>query len=513
VSTDTTVVITRHGKIRGEDVADVKVWRGIPYARPPAGDLRLRPPRPAADWPGIRRATVFSAVGWQSEAPNPFTGEAVALDRSEDCLYLNVTAPAASSPDPAGYPVLVWVHAGGYVQGSGPDGVEDGAGMARHGIIVVTFNYRLGSLGFLHLVGVLDPGDGGCGSAGFLDQVAALRWVKNSIAGFGGDPARITVYGVSAGAKSVANLIASPLTRGVISRAVSSSGGDFLATPRQAARLRRRFLGELGLGGSNARLLRSVPPEDLIGAQEAIASGAAASWVWRPVLGSTGIPVSPAGAICGGAAAGIAILLGSNGNEGATFQLMDPATAAQAPRVLADLFGAAGAQAMLDAYAASRPELSQAGVGLAVLGDERYGIPTHRLALAQAAHGPVWRYRYDSCPPGLPPQLAGGHGLDQLAIWAADGYRQAAGAGDPAAALTQAMARAWARFITGHPPGAGARGQLPAWPRFEPDSQLTMILDDRPHIEPRPRHAETSIWQDRTWTPGTWWHLDGLAEP
>jgi para-nitrobenzyl esterase len=427
--------------------------------------------------------------------------------------------------------VLVWVHGGGYVQGSGAgELIGDGAGLARLGLIVVTFNYRLGSLGFLDL-GEEIPDSG---RAGFLDQVAALRWVHANIAAFGGDPGRVTVYGVSAGAKSVANLLASPLTRGLISRAISSSGGgEHVAGPDQAARVRRKLVQELGLDPASdqtaARLL-GVPAPDLVAAQEAIAAGPAGTWVWRPSLGGAGIPVLPVAAIAAGAATGIPLLIGSNGNEGATYQLMDPTAAGQAAGVLAELFGADEAAAMLAGYATARPELDDTGIGVAVLGAERYGVPTLRLARAQAAYAPVWRYRYDGCPPGLPAALAGGHGLDMLAVWGADGFRALAAGGDAQAKVCLAMEGTWARFSCGQslagPPaddgdgglgsgsgesgrsgGSGPSASLPPWGQFDAAAELTLIIDDAPHTEQHPRQAEFALWAGRTWASGTWWPL------
>jgi para-nitrobenzyl esterase len=505
------VAVTASGQVRGEQKDDLVVWRGIPYARAPAGDLRFRPPQPPEAWAGIRSATTHGPVAWQADSVNPFTGQPVELNRSEDCLYLNVTAPAGPAPDPAGYPVLLWVHGGGYSQGEGAgDLVADGAGLARRGLVVVTFNYRLGSLGFLQLGAEAGPGYGESGRAGFLDQVAALRWVHASIAGFGGDPARITAYGVSAGAKSVANLLASPLTRGLISRAISASGGgEHIASPDDAARLRHRLLAELGLTADDASRLPLVPAPALIAAQEAIGSGPAGTWIWRPALGGAGIPVLPVQAIGAGAAAGIPLLIGHNGNEGATYQLTDSSAADQAPRVLTEYFGAAAAAAMLAAYQQARPDLDETGVRVAVLGAERYGIPTLRLARAQAAHGPVWRYRYDGCPPGLPAQLAGGHGLDMVAVWAADGLAGLAERGDRQAALGLAMADAWARFARGESLTRPSGG-LPGWPAFSAPDEPTMILGAEPEVQLHPRPAEDEIWQGRSWQSGTWWRPAGL---
>lgn len=507
---------TAAGHLRGLAVDDVLVWRGIPYAQAPTGPLRFRPPQPVPSFSGVRAATAHGPVAWQPE-PAGLAAAEPAAERSEDCLTISVTRPAAPPADPAGYPVLVWVHGGGYVQGSGAGGLAgDGAILARHGLVVVTFNYRLGCLGFLHLDGAADAerADAAAGQARFLDQVAALRWVHANIAGFGGDPGRITAYGVSAGAKSVANLVASPLSAGLISRAISASGGaEHVATAGQASLLRRRFLAELGIGddGEAVRRLRSVPPGELIAAQVAIATGGRGTWVWRPVLGAPGIPELPITAIAAGAAAGISLLIGHNSSEGSTYQLLDPTAADQAPAVLAGLFGAAAANDMLAAYHRARPELDDTGVGVAVLSDERYAVPTHRLALAQSAHAPVWRYRYDSWPPGYPPGLAGGHGLDAAAVWRDDEFARQAltGPDAPRARLGQAMGSAWARFATGEPPGDGA-GLLPAWERFEPDAQLTMILTEAPRLESHPRAAQFAVWGDRTWPSGTWWPIDGL---
>jgi para-nitrobenzyl esterase len=506
---DPRVVATAAGLVRGVELDGLRAWRGIPYAAPPTGPLRFRPPELPGSWQGVRDAAQFAPVAWQSETVNPFTGVPARLDRDEDCLCVNVTTPAGPPSDPAGYPVLLWVHGGGYVQGTGSgEPVGDGRALARRGLVVVTFNYRLGALGFLHLADLAGE-HADAGVAGFLDQVAALRWVHANIAGFGGDPRRITVYGLSAGAKSVANLLASPLAAGLIARAIASSGGaEHVASPDQAVRVRRRLLRELGVTDDDNGLLKllGAPPADVVAAQEAIAAGAAGTWIWRPVLGGSGLPVLPIDAIAAGTGAAVPLLIGSNGNEGASYQLMDPTAAGQAPRVLAELFGPAAADSMLAAYAAARPELDETGIRVAVLGDERYGVPTQRLALAQARHAPVWRYRFDGLPPGLPAELAGGHGLD-MAVWGADSLSSLARSGDAQAQLGLAMADSWSAFARGKAPAAGG---LPAWDQFDGAGERTMILDAEPRMQSYPRQTEFDIWQGRTWQSGTWWQFDGL---
>jgi para-nitrobenzyl esterase len=166
------MAVTSSGRVRGEVAADLRVWRGISYAQPPVGELRFRAPQPPDRWPGIRSATEAAPVAWQSETLNPLTGQPVLQHRDEDCLVVNVTAPVMPPPDEAGYPVLVWVHGGGYVQGAGAgDLVGDATVLAQHGLVVVTFNYRLGALGFLHLADLAGTELADAGQA-----VSWIRW-------------------------------------------------------------------------------------------------------------------------------------------------------------------------------------------------------------------------------------------------------------------------------------------------------------------------------------------------
>ena len=221
------VAETTGGRVRGAEADDkILIWRGIPYAAPPVGPLRWRLPQRPRPWSGVRDATGWGAPSLQPAMPaSALAGAPLsppAPPPAEDCLFVNVTAPA----DARERPVLVWLHGGGYQIGSGPDTAGAGIAFARtHGIVVVTFNYRLGALGYLSL-----DGEEHTGAYGLHDQIALLGWVRDNIAAFGGDPRQITIYGVSAGAKSVGNLMASPLARGLFHRA---------GAPAQAAGLPR----------------------------------------------------------------------------------------------------------------------------------------------------------------------------------------------------------------------------------------------------------------------------------
>jgi para-nitrobenzyl esterase len=486
-------VATGAGKVRGTEIDDgILTWRGIPYAAPPVGPLRFRPPQPPAGWAGIRDATSYGARALQPD-PGPLSAPDPAVRKlplSEDCLHVNVTAPAGASDRP----VLVWIHGGGYARGCGSEMTGDGVAFARdHGLVVVTFNYRLGALGFLDI-----EDEAPTGAYGLHDQIAALRWVADNIAAFGGDPGNVTVYGMSAGAKSVANLLASPLTRGLIRRAASSSGGgEHVVTPQRAAGLSRRFLRELG---TTAGRLREVPAADLLAAQTAIAAGPKALWIWRPTIDGTALTTRPMEAIAAGAAAGIPLLAQTCGNECGLFQFTVGDAAEQADRVLTEAFGEETRDRILAAYADRLPD--PIALRVAVMTDERYGIPTARLADGQSAHAPVWRSRYDGPSTALPDPLPAGfeslaeelratHGSDAIGIWQGGG------------ALSNMLHDVWGSFATGGDPG---------WPAYDTTDRKTMIFDPSgSHVVADPRRSERAAWDGLTWPSSTWWHFDGVA--
>jgi para-nitrobenzyl esterase len=207
------------GRISGALGDDgVRVYRGIPFAAPPVGDLRWRPPQPVEAWDGVRECIEFGPACPQ---PASMIGDTPAL-QDEDCLYLNVWTAAADEP----LPVMVWIHGGGCTTGAGSQSVYDGARFARRGVVLVTINYRLGPLGYLaHPLLSAESGHGVSGNYGLLDQIATLQWVQRNIAQFGGDPDCVTIFGESAGAQSVCWLMVSPLAEGLFHRAIAESGG------------------------------------------------------------------------------------------------------------------------------------------------------------------------------------------------------------------------------------------------------------------------------------------------
>lgn len=304
------------GAIQGErehvGASDLNVYRGIPFAAPPTGSLRWREPQPVARWAGVRDATRFGPRCMQAAASRPASRTS---EMSEDCLYLNVWAPANKRDD--NLPVLVYLHGGGLVFGDGSEDRYDGANLAAQGIVVVTLNYRLGAFGFLALPeAARESPHGSAGNYGLLDQVAALRWVRDNIAHFGGDPQQVTLGGNSAGAISVSAHMASPLSRGLFARAFGASGAAFspfqLWTRAQAERAAERFAAKAN--AASLQQLRAQPASTLLTATEST-YGTATSMFW-PYIDGYFLTESPATVFGAGRQAQVPLLVGANSHEG-----------------------------------------------------------------------------------------------------------------------------------------------------------------------------------------------------
>ncbi|MEW2292890.1 carboxylesterase family protein [Streptomyces sp. NPDC006743] len=492
-----TVQISR-GQVRGHERGDgIFSWLGVPYAAAPVGDLRWQLPQPVEAWSGVRDCTAWGAPALQPQTPLPagmpqVTGLPAGMPQpSEDCLYINVTAPAAAE----NAPVLVWVHLGGYQTGSGYDKVEDGAVFAKDfGAVVVSFNYRLGPLGFLAL-----PGEKTTGAYGLHDQIAALRWVHENIAAFGGDPGRVTVYGVSAGAKSVANLMASPMAKGLFQQAASGSGGgDHVATDEQARIITAEYLRVLG---TTADRLRDISAANLLAAQNALAQGLRATWLWRPAVDGAALTRLPVDVVTEGGAAGITLLAQHCVNECELFQLAVPDSCEQSDRVMEENFGENGRDQLFAAYADAQPDRDRRQTRVDIMSADRYIIPTVRLADGQSAHATVWRSRFDGPLTGLPDTLVPGGTLAAVHSTDARGVFQGGDGADGQ------MHAAWGAFVTtGNPNAAG----LPDWPKYTTADRSTMIFhNELTRVESDPQAPLRKAWDGKEWVSGTWWEFDG----
>lgn len=324
------------GPITGERLKhdDVEIWvfRGVPYAAPPVGDLRWKPPQPVQSWSEPRACTSFGP-----SCPQPGQGGSFYIDvlavgsTDEDCLYLNVWSPAESSDERL--PVMVWIHGGSFETGSGSMAIYDGRNLAARGVVVVTINYRLGPFGFLaHPSLSAESPHGVSGNYGLLDQIAALEWIQRNIAGFGGDPGNVTVFGESAGAISILDLLVSPLASGLFHRAISQSGillddgfgVSTTGTLEQGESAGEAFAARLGVSDSSDALarLRTKTADELLAAMTAVAPGTALleqGLVWKPVADGYVLPDRPSRLWAAGERHNVPLLIGSNADEGNTF--------------------------------------------------------------------------------------------------------------------------------------------------------------------------------------------------
>ena len=473
-----TIAATRSGKVEGLEHNGVHVFRGIPYAAPPVGPRRWQPPAREEAWEGTRDATSFSPQSAQTEfSLTKIMGQAQP-PYSEDSLYLNVWTPGC---DDARRPVMVWIHGGAFVWGAGDTPWYDGTKFARHGdVVVVTINYRLNAFGYLHLADLFGERFAGSGNAGVLDQIAALHWVRECISAFGGDPDRVTVFGESAGAASVATLLGTPSARGLFRGAIPQSGAaSWVASRERATDIARGVVSRLGVG-DDADALLAVPTDAILGALPAFREDGAASLPFEPVVDGTVLAEPPLAAIASGNAAGVRLLTGTNADEMTLFTVADPAIAAlddDAVRArMRNAFGDAGVQ-VFESYRARRPDVTPAELWTQLATDGVFRIPASRLLEAQLAHAPAWSYLFTFSSPVFGGILRSTHALEIPFVFDnldRGGAEMLTGSGPERQGIADAMHRAWIAFARdGDPNHAG----LPEWPQYDVDRRATMRFD------------------------------------
>jgi para-nitrobenzyl esterase len=477
-TTENLVVRTGAGDLRGARENGVAVYRGVPYAAPPVGELRFAPPRPMPAWRGVRDAIEDGPIAPQGRSRLAHIMGDFERPQSEDCLTLNIWTPA---PDGGKRPVLVWIHGGAFGSGSGSLPWYSGERFAADGdLVAVSINYRLGALGFLCLPDVSD------GNFGLLDQVAALRFVRENIAAFGGDPDNVTLAGQSAGAASIAILMTMPLAEGLFRRAIlqSTPFGRMSRTLEDAHRIGRRLLEVLGLEPDEADRLRSLPFARLVAAQGELArlerKFADAQAPFWPVIDGNVYPGQAAAALKAGAGAGIDTIIGTTREEMAAFYCIDQevakADAAAVEGVFASLFPS-GHKAVYDEIRRMRASNASAALLGDLMSDAMFRIGSLRMAETRADQGqPAYVYQFDwQSPAGF----ESCHCLEipfvfnNLSDWTDSPMLKGA---DPSVVrgLAEAMHRAWIAFIrTGKPDHAG----LPPWPVYRREDRMTMRFD------------------------------------
>ncbi|WP_330335403.1 carboxylesterase family protein (plasmid) [Streptomyces sp. NBC_00536] len=495
-------VRTGQGVVRGRVEDGIAVFRGIPYARPPFGALRFAAPEPAAPWDGVRPALEFGPPPPQYDrmSPRAAAGGAggAAVDRAPDCLTVNVWSPALGS---VALPVMVWFHGGAYVFGSAADPVYDGARLARRDVVVVTFNYRVGMEGFGQLAGA--PAN-----RGLLDQIAALRWVRENIAAFGGAPDDVTLFGESAGAGSIAALLAMPAAAGLFHQAVAQSVPGSYFTPELASRIAGAVGARVG-APATARALRDTDPHLLVRAADQVFAArgehaeqwgtvAHAETVFSPVVDGESLPRTPWEAVAQGAARDLALMFGHNRDEYRLFMAkrgeFGEVSGDRADTALR-VFGPGGGGG--SAYRRAYPGAGAEELYETVMSDWMCRMPTVQLLEAQVAAGGV-AYAYEL---RWPAPVSGGrlgacHGLDVPLVFGtldAPLARQMLGESAPAAAgaLSERMQSAWARFALYGDPG---------WPGYRAADRLSKVFDCEDALLGDPVAASRKVWRNHSFT-------------
>lgn len=459
------------GELQGVVAGEIVSFKNIPYAAPPVGNLRWRPPQPVTPWPGARQADKVGALCMQ--AINPTDNGVGPPPASEDCLTLNVFAPAMKSSRPL--PVMFWIHGGGFVNGSGTAALYDGTELAKQGVVVVTINYRLGRFGFFAHPALSEPQ----GNFALMDQIAALQWVKRNIGVFGGDPGNVTIFGESAGGAAVNTLMISPPARGLFHKAIAQSG---LGRERRMLLDRKspegkpsaleegvKFAEQLGLVNADATALRAVSADAIVKATDPSA-------YVSPIIDGKLVPEHVDVAFAAGRQAPVPYLAGSNALEFAFYSESLPGLLGEALRVSPEQRAR-----LVAAYGGEENYKTN------ILSDVLFTEPARELTRLHAkAKHPAYLYRFSVLSAHAPPNIkAAPHAQERQHVfktlktspWPTDANDERA---------SDLMSAYWVAFAkTGNPNGGGR----PEWPRASPDNRVFEFTNDAPTIAQQP-HAE-----------------------
>lgn len=510
--TDAPTAATAAATFRGTSVAGVDVWRGIRYAQPPTGALRFRDPV-AAETAGEVDALVFGAVAPQERLPVLDLGPDARID--EDCLFLNVWAPSGAAGDGRSRPVMVWLHGGAYTYGAGSQPMYDASHLVQQGdVVVVTLNYRIGALGFLDLSSYSTDDDRYDSNLALKDVLLALRWVQQNIAAFGGDPARVTVFGESAGGGLVTTLLATPSAAGLFHRAIAeSSPATSMYGPARARRVAQQFLGEVGVDASDIGRVRDLPVDDLVRAgmvvYSAVPADSPGTLAFAPVIDGTLLPEAPTDVLASGRGLPVPLLIGTNRDEASFFSRMKsplmPVTEDRILKMFADMRAERpdvpipDRAQVLQAYEGVR----QRAVGSGVARDIAFRLPTIWVAEGHSAAADVWLYRFDHATRALDALGIGAtHGAELAYVWG-NFHR---GRVDPTFWLggrrvaEEVSARVQARWIA-FARGATADGvidaAMPDWPRYDTATRATLVIDTADAVVDDLDAALRRSWGDR----------------
>jgi para-nitrobenzyl esterase len=495
------VIETGSGKIEGTLENRQYVFKGIPYAAPPVGKLRWCPPQPVKSWDGVRPAKEFAAISPQNPMPGGAVLEYLAVDgiQNEDCLYLNIWTPGF---DDGKRPVMVWIHGGAFIFGSGSQKMfQSNTLVPRCDVVLVTINYRLGCFGFMNLKEITGGKIPATGYEGLLDQLAAIEWVRNNIKNFGGDPGNITLFGESAGAMSIGDLLSMPAAKGKFQKAILESGGaNTVSSLKDSVDVTARFLAVLGLKGSDTEKLLSLDTDQLLFAQQQLGDmiireeGRITPFI--PVVDGNVLPEIPIDAIRKGSAAGIKTLAGTNIDEFKLFNAVNQSLwkldDAAMIKLLEGFLPHEHVSMIVEAYRKSREQHGLKSEPLDVLTSIQsalmFRIPVINIVEAQCRNGqPACHYLFTWKSPRL--MLGSCHALEIGFIFG--NYDESfCGIGPDADELSRTMQDAWSAFAHTGDPSCASVG---VWTPYG-ERRNTMIFNKKCCLESAPYEEERRAW-------------------
>ena len=474
------IATTTAGQVRGYLSGKVSVFKGIPYAASTAGSARFMAPRQALPWKGIREAKELAERAPQNGSPGLMPEEAVSVSQepmSEDCLHLNVWTPALR--DGGKRPVMVWFHGGGYSVGSGGNGRYDGTNLcSRQDVVLLTVNHRLNVFGYLYLADLGGSKYADSGNAGMLDCVAALQWIRDNIAEFGGDPGNVTLFGESGGGGKVMTLMAMPAAKGLFHRAIAQSGLAIRqSTPGEATKTATRVMTQLDLKPNQVDELQQVSQERLLAAIEKMTPPAGFS----PVVDGKALPTHPFDPKAPDLSSEVPLILGSNATEVTFFgdtplDPIDEATLLEHVERFTRV-DAAGASELVALYRKRRPSVSNEHLYQLIASDYWFTVDVATVAARKAAAGkaPAYVYRFDKETPVRDGKLHSPHSLEIPYVFdTLDVSEAITGKEADRYPLAVQMSRAWASFARhGDPNYLG----LPVWPAYTAEQREVIVFD------------------------------------
>ena len=494
-------VETTAGRVRGMRVQGIHAFKGVPYAASTAGPNRFMPPRKPEPWTGVREATALGHRSPQllSEFHGVVPKELEPMDRNEpmgeDCLVLNVWTPGVG--EGARRPVMVWLHGGGYTTGSGGFVIYDGTELARkHDVVAISLNHRLSALGYLYLAGIGGERYADSSNLGNLDIIAALEWVRDNIAAFGGDPRNVTIFGQSGGGGKVSSLMAMPAAHGLFHRAIVESGADVRGVSRERAnQTAEMYLKRLGLTRARLDELQQLPFERLIAVT---ARDAGPPLALAPVVDGRSLPTDPFDPVAPLLSAQVPLLIGTVETEVAFFpgQMLDPMDAGQLhTRIKRILMHASDADVdrLIDAYRAGRPHDSNTDLYLIIASDAtfRAGVVTEAERKAEQHGAPVYQYYFTWRSPVRGGKLRSFHTIEIPFVFDnVDAAQSMTGKGRDRYLLASRMSGAWTAFARG---GSPQIALLPTWEPFDLPRRATMIFNDECRLVDDPYGTEQRL--------------------